>query len=304
MKVTGGERGFTLLEVLVAVMLTALLTTALFQVYREIQEAQRRRLDASGRGRIAGVLLDRVEAELLGTLLVARSDDEEDRLGHPWLFLGADRTLDSHDADAVKFITRSPARAPGAQAQGGLRQVTYAAEEDEGTLALYRQEQEMPEGLQKELTASREGQAVVHDLASFSLRYLDEESGEWVDTWDSSDVSRLDRLPESVEVTVQLLAPDETGEPVPGEEYQRVVTLPVRPIDPNQPGTGEEADCGEGETVAVCMGRSGPGKSPAQQHEYQQLIDQYGNRCFADIAGTPAEAELQERAGISTGECK
>jgi type II secretion system protein J len=302
--------GFTLLEVLVAVMLTALLTTALFQVYREIQQAQRRRLDAGGRSRIAVVLLDRLERELLGTLLLtgggSAEEGEEQRSEHPWVFLGADRVLDAQDADALKFITRSPARSPGSHAQGGLRLVTYAAEEDpeQGELALYRQEEQLPEGLEKELGVAREGQAVVHDMSRFSLRYLDEQTGEWVDAWDSSEESRLDRLPRSVEITVQLLLKDEAGELSPGEEFQRVVTLPVRPIDPNAPGQTGAADCGEGDTVAACMARTGPGSSPAEKHEYQQLLDLYGQRCFADIAGTPAEDELMDRAGIATEDCE
>jgi prepilin-type N-terminal cleavage/methylation domain-containing protein len=298
--------GFTLLEVLVAVMLTALLTTALFRVYREIQEAQRRTIDDGGRGRVAAILLDRIESELLGTLLVVKSeqDDELDRIAHPWLFLGADRTHDALDADAIRFVTRAPARAPGTQVAAGLRMVTYAAEVESDTLALYRYEEDLPEGLEKELGAGGiEGPPVVHDLAHFSLRYLDEETGEWVDAWDSSDISRLDRLPDKVEINVALLAPDENGELAPGEEYQRVVKLPVRPIDPRPAEDEEGAQCGEGGTVAACMDRTGPGPSAIERHGFQQLRDRYGERCFADIAGTPAEDELEE-AGIDTGECE
>jgi general secretion pathway protein J len=298
--------GFTLLEVLVAVMLTSLLVTALFRAFREIHEAQRRTLDQGGRERTAMVLLDRLERELLGTLLVVQGDAEEgsDPIANPWLFLGVDRTDAAQDADALRFVTRSPARAPGLQAQGGLRMVTYVAETDEAALALFRHEQPLPEGLEKELTAAREGQTVVHDLARFALRFQDEDTGEWVDAWDSSDVSRLDRLPASVEITVQLLAQDPDGEWAAGEELQRVVPLPVRPIQPAAAEeSGEAQDCGEGETVAQCLARTGPGQSPTERHAYQQLSTRYGTRCFADIAGSNAQDEL-EQAGFDTSECR
>ena len=81
--------GFTLLELLIALGITALLVTAAVQAYVSISEAQERARGGHNRDRSALVLLDRIERELEGSMLVVRSE-REDRLGHPYVFIDDD----------------------------------------------------------------------------------------------------------------------------------------------------------------------------------------------------------------------
>ena len=109
--------------------------------------------------------------------------------------------------------------------------VTYGVftSEDRGGLDLYRQEDPLPAGLEKEI-ALPEGQLALDGVSTFRLRYLDDEGG-WKEDWDSTDIALLDRLPTEVEVTLALDEESPEGERVPGPDHTRVITLPVRPFD-------------------------------------------------------------------------
>jgi len=224
------QAGFTLLELLIAIGITAMLVSAAVQAYVSLSRAQEQALGRKGRDRAALVLLDRIERELVGTLLIERPE-ESDRLSHPYVFIGEDRVFGSNDSDALRFITLTPARPPGTQVSGGMRMVTYGFEPraDEG-VDMLRQEEPLPDSMDKQISAI-DGQLVMDQLAHFRLRYQDDESGEWVRRWDSTDIALLDRLPSAVEVSVQLYQQGEGEELESGPEHKRVVMLPMRPID-------------------------------------------------------------------------
>lgn len=257
--------GFTLLEMLVVIGILALLVITAVSAHLGIRNAQERAARGLERGRVAETFLDRFERELNGTLLLVK-DRGADRLAHPFVFVGRDRFEAEADTDAVRFVTRSPARSSQGGGDVGLRMVTYVAASDlGGELRLLREENVLPEGLQKEPEVE-EGQVVLDGLVSFRLAFLDPESSEWVDGWDSTDVAQLDRLPSSVDVHVVLLEKDATGELYEGPEHARVVRLPVPPVDiaklrgegvgvtgeedPNSPGETDEGN-GEAEGGAV-----------------------------------------------------
>ena len=238
--------GFTLLELLIALGITALLVTAAVQAYVSISEAQERARGGHNRDRSALVLLDRIERELEGSMLVVRSE-REDRLGHPYVFIGEDRVFGSGDSDAIRFITLTPARPPGGEISGGIRMVSYGVEPsaDEG-FDLLRQEEPLPDGLEKRILLD-DAQVVIEQMASFRLRYQDGETGEWVERWDSTDLSLLDQLPQAVEVTVQLYQTNEDEELEPGQEHQRVAHLRIRPFDREQLLAGRQEELEEEE---------------------------------------------------------
>lgn len=64
------EDGFTLLEILIVIAVTALLLTTAFQIFIGINNAQERALAENRRDGVTALVLDRLESELVGTLLV------------------------------------------------------------------------------------------------------------------------------------------------------------------------------------------------------------------------------------------
>jgi hypothetical protein len=222
---------------LIVIGITAMLVTAAVQAHLAIRRAQERATRGLHRDRTVDVFLDRFERELVGTVLVAKQDDI-DRLSHPWVFVAEDRFNTEADADGIRFITRSPARAAPTSEASGLKMVTYVTEEapDRG-MELLRQEEALPDSLQKEPVV-QEGLLAMHGVASFRLRFLEEESESWRDDWDSTDIALLDQLPAAVEVAVRLLQTDESGRKRPGSEHTRTISLPVRPVQFGTEGDG------------------------------------------------------------------
>lgn len=248
--------GFTLLEMLVAVALTALLVAAAVQAHLSIVRAQEHAGAGLDRDRAAGVFLDRFERELSGSLLVVLPTGVE-REEQDYVFVGSEAIATTGDADGVEFVTRSPARAAGARASAGVHRVRYTTAADRvAGLRLLRQEEAVGAAATGGFVG--EGDEVLDGIVSFGLRYQEEETGSWQDAWDSNDALAVDKLPTQVEVSLKLYEWDEQGEVREGREHRRSVSLPVRPIDIGALRAAAQAGEEDGQclTVRQCLGRS------------------------------------------------
>jgi general secretion pathway protein J len=289
------EHGFTLLEVLVAFAITALLISAAVQAHIQILNAQRARIYERGRDVTAQRALDRLERELLSTLLMVKPEPVP-REQYPWVFQGSDGG--SGESDSLRFITSSTRRTEANVS--GMRLVSYAARrglEERG--ALYRSEEPLP----RELPQPRapEGRPALADVEQFQLRYLDPDSGNWVEAWDST---QADALPQAVEITLQLAETDASGEPVLGGALQRVVPLPVRPIALKK----TEKTCKQGITVAECAMKLAE-QLETLPDEQRTLatgeLERLGERCIADEPGEELRTllDLLESWGVDREVC-
>ncbi len=231
--------GFTLLEILVAVMIMSIVLTFAFQAYRGIEGAYQRVGTSRSRERAARIVLDRLERELVRTVLVERE--------------GQSKPYADSEGDELRFVTRTPLRAPGAPPVG-LEIVTYGAipSQTGAGLALLRQAEPLPPQLAKEIVWT-EPEVVVDNVALFLARYHTAE-GDAAEGWDSTAVEKLDQLPDELVLTVSLLETGEDGQLAAGPEYTRTVELPVRPFKLSPEGAEDDATaCGEGMTVKQCV---------------------------------------------------
>ncbi len=295
------QDGFTLLEMLIAVAVTALLITTAVRVFLGINDAQERITARFGRDRAAEVFLDRFERELGGAILIVLPEDGE-RLDHPYLFVGSDAFGDTGESDGLRFVSRTPIRAAGASEPERLRLVGYGLVSNPVLgLDLMRREDALPPSLSLELPIW-DGQVVLEDVLSFGLRYRDDGGGEWRDTWDSTDVALLDQLPLEVEATLQLEESDESGEPIPGRDHSRVIRLPVRPID--MADLRRRAKGGDGcVTVNQCLGIVAE-EDEIDPDEIAELYDGAAldlDACWS--ADLPIAVDLQ-KLGADTGRCE
>ena len=247
------QAGFTLLEIMVAVLIMAILLTFTFQAYRGIEGAYQRVGGSTSRDRAARVVLDRLERELVGTVLVER-EQGSDPLLHPFFFYGNAKPYAESEGDELRFVTRTPLRPPGAPG-GGLEIVTYGAVPSQTGpgLVLLRQAEAMPRQLAKDVVWT-EPEIVADNVALFIARYHGDQ-GDATEGWDSTGVEMLDQLPTELVVTVSLLeASGPDGALVPGPELTRTIELPVRPFSLSPEGADDDAKaCGEGMTVKACI---------------------------------------------------
>jgi len=201
-----GRRGFTLIEVLVALTLLALVITLIQGAYSGALRSKERVGRATERVHLAAVVLDRLVRELS---MAFESDARRQATG---LVVSTD--LDG--ISTLSFTTRVPPI--GGRTAGGDAEVGYALEEvDEGT-DLVRRETTRLDG---DLLEGGVPLALVTGLTALRVRCYDGE--EWKEDWDSRDRPDLPHLP--LAVAVELAWTD--GE---GDEAVEVVYRTSTPV--------------------------------------------------------------------------
>ena len=236
--------GFTLIEVMAVVFLTALVLGVALNYYSNLTNASQRALARTREVRRAMAILDRVAKDLQTATLVMKPIGA-DRLSHAWIFLAENGGYAETGSDRVKFATRDyqPKRRSKNRHEPDRAMVTYITEEDEnGRLTLRRGiSTHWPEGLDREFPFPEDTLLLTDELDSFSLTFLDE-AGNWQDQWDSSQLVQADRLPVAVLIEIALAEfltfadeqvedPSfEFGEDAPAT-FSRTVVLPMRPLD-------------------------------------------------------------------------
>jgi len=238
--------GFTLLEVLGVVLLTALVFTAAVNFYRDLSRKSTHAVELTRDVRFASAILDRVARDLEGTVLVTKPE-EKDPLEHPWLFLAEARN-EASGADHLKFMTRSHLPRTGFQHEGDFEVVAYMLQEDgEGGLELLRwSSPQLPDGLDRSFPSGPGGGALVlaRGIERFGVRFLTD-TGEWKSSWDSSTVADSSKLPLAAEISVSLLDEQAQSQNLgrePAPSYVRRVLLPLRPLDLDKMLHPEKAD--------------------------------------------------------------
>lgn len=230
---SSGTKGFTLIEVLAAVLLTGMVIGAAVALYINLANATNIATERTREARHAVAILDRVARDVESAFLLVKPEDV-DPLDHPWIFL-AEARGDFGGADHLKFATRNhrPSRTDAHASDVGV--VAYAlvpGANEEGLLLLRSTSSRLPENLDRRFPADDdEGTLVLADFVrSFSVRFMND-SGEWLDEWDSSQIEQSGAIPRAVDVSVSLLGSggfiEDEEEP---ELYSRRVNLPVRPV--------------------------------------------------------------------------
>ncbi|HKE10704.1 MAG TPA: type II secretion system protein GspJ [Myxococcota bacterium] len=257
--------GFTLLEVLGVVLLTALVFTAAVNFYRDLSRKSTHAVELTRDVRFASMILDRVARDLEGTVLV-KKPEAKDPLEHPWVFLAVAQD-EGLGADQIKFMTRSHVPRTGSLHESDFEVVAYMLHRDrDGTLELLRwSSPQLPDGLDRSFPSDPADGALVlaRGIEQFGVRFLGAD-GKWKGTWDSSEVADADQLPLAAEISLALVEdpPPDRRRAEPPAPYVRRVLIPLRPLDldkmlhPDQTGD-KNAKAGDstngGMTVAQCL---------------------------------------------------
>ncbi len=185
------ERGFTLVEVLVAISILAILLTSVYGIFSSVSLA-RERLDAdSAEYHRARVLFDRLGRELRGAYF--RPSDRN------LVFTGL-----KTDDDSFEMELTTTAVSPLSRTGSGIAKVHYLLVEDQeataGGLVLMRAEHPVHESTDEEAAGMMR---LVPGIEAMSLRFY--ANGQWQTTWEG----RTSGLPELVEIELQLRTREE-----------------------------------------------------------------------------------------------
>lgn len=216
------QHGFTLLEVLIAIAIFALLAMATYRMFDSVLQVDRGQREQELRLRE----LTRAMAAFERDLLQVRVRPVRDPLGDPQPALLGDNGRDVY----VEF-TRSGWRNPLGQARATLQRVRWQLE-GERWQRLYWPVLDQAQDSQPRVQQALEG------VKRFELRFLDEE-GRWLQNWppaNSDAEESMSLLPKAVELVIE------------HRHYGELRRLWRLPEAPEQPPPGSAEDGGGDET--------------------------------------------------------
>ena len=166
--------GFTLIEVMAAIFLTAMVITFAVSFYIDLSNASQRALSQTRESLKLVSVKDRINRDISNAVIVVKAEDE-DPMSHPWFFVA--ESYNAFDgSDMIKFNARSNSPGDGPFHVSDLIQVSYqAAEEEDGSLTLYRWTAPgVPFGYEPGFPSIDDVRShiVAEGLESFSMRFL------------------------------------------------------------------------------------------------------------------------------------
>lgn len=187
------NKGFTLLEILIAVVLLGILSTALYASYFSVLRARDRSSAGMESRRELGATLDLIRREI-SSVMFKRGDK---RLR----FVVEDRDNFGAPSSTLQLTTLSPPFGETTRGESGIVDVSYLMVKKDTQLSLARKERDF---VSEDATVPVYPQ--MERISAFLVECYD--GSKWVKSWDTS-INGV--LPKSVRVTVRV---DEEGKPV------------------------------------------------------------------------------------------
>jgi general secretion pathway protein J len=188
------NKGFTLLEVLIAVVLLGILSAALYGSYFGVLRARDRASAGMESRRELGATLDLIRREVSSTLF--------NRTDKRLRFVVEDRDNFGSPASRLELTTLAPPGGQTTRSESGIVAVTYQIAEKNTQRSLTRQERDL---VSEEVSTPAYPQ--MEQIRAFQVECYD--GSKWVKSWDTAINNTL---PKSVRVTVEV---EEEGKPVP-----------------------------------------------------------------------------------------
>jgi general secretion pathway protein J len=193
-------RGFTLLELLVAISILAMVSVLIygaFSAMRRTKEGLERIQDRYREGRIA---MQRVTRELSSAYLTLHLPLDQSLIVVNTAFIGTR----GNPADRVDFNAFANTRRDRNAHESDQAEISYygSSNPDAGGTDLVRRVSTRPD---HEPGKGGRVEVLATDIDLFELEYLDPQTGLWTETWDSTQtVGQPNRLPYQVRITLVL----------------------------------------------------------------------------------------------------
>ena len=224
-------RGFTLLEILIAMFIFAVVLTTIYTSYtgtlRVVDETE----SQAEIYRMARIAMERMLEDLESIYIPKRQENtesEEDTL-HLFQFVGEDREIKGMSADTLRFISRAHIDLSGQGQETGTAEIGYYVKENgEGDhLVLYRSDRPMSEA-SLPLEEETGGLVLCEGLASVNFTYY-EENGDVRESWDSASDELKDEIPKMVSISLEFL---NTLNPEAPFKFMTSVEFPIEQVYP------------------------------------------------------------------------
>lgn len=194
------RRGFTLIEVIVALGIMVVIGTLAFSTLSSSVQLRDILEEDDVVARSARVALDRLTRELSLAYLTENTNVNTFQT----VFVGRDES----DGESMWFATTSHRRTYRNSRESDLTEITLWLEDDPDSsthsVLLHRES-----GLIDQFPD--EGGAILplaRNVTRFQVFYLDNQTAEWLEEWDSTGVDTPNRLPRAVQIVLGLARPD------------------------------------------------------------------------------------------------
>ena len=227
MKISGPIHsfGFTLLEILVAMSIVAIVLSTLFATFGDTLENMNHVDSQAEIYQMARIALDRIQQDLECSIILPKNEqisEQEPEENLIDVFSGKNEEITDRDADTVSFLSTTHLSLSDTRAYSGLARISFYVEEieDEDGFVLYRSD--TPEREQPPEKKS-EGVVLCKNIHSFNLIYYDADGDEF-ENWDSSGGEAKNRLPARVSIRLAFL---DISNPETPYQFETGVALPL-----------------------------------------------------------------------------
>ncbi len=225
---TGNDRGFTLLEILVAM---AILGVVLSLIYASFTKTIAQITESEAEADIyqmARISMERIREDLQCALPPNSAEPSPENRNTPGMveFLGKNEELDGREADTLLFVSSKHLSVDESDSyEGPARIAFYVVKNDrEQGLTLYRADTPELETPPEEKTG---GLVLCNQLFSVNLTYFDSE-GTAHEEWNSADETYRGKLPVMVVIELAFVNPSQPDTPL---RFETGVTLPMSRAD-------------------------------------------------------------------------
>jgi len=209
------NRGFTIIEVMIAIFIFALVLTAIYSTWFGILKGTKSGTTAAAAVQRSRIAMRAIEDAFLTMVMF------NDNLKHYWFITEA-----NGDFSGASFVARLPASFPGVGRYGDqiVRRVSFATRPGaEGNYELVMSQAPM-------LLATNSGVVepyslvLAKDVSLFMLEYYDIQKGEWYTDWVNTNT-----LPKLIRITLGQ-GKSKSGNYTPQDIVTRIVAAPAQPV--------------------------------------------------------------------------
>ena len=198
------RRGMTLIEVLVAITILAIVSTVVFGGFSQTMRNKQRIEQQADRSHVIRVALERMVAELSMAYVSIQVNPNPALQTMNTCFIGG-RSGRAHRIDFTSFSHRRLYRDAHESDQNELSYFVTEHPDDPERRVLARREQNR---IDEDPQTGGTVQILVDDVLDFQLEYFDSVTSLWTDSWDTREVTHQpNRLP--MQVKIMLTVPDE-----------------------------------------------------------------------------------------------
>lgn len=197
----------TLVEVLVAITILGIVATVVFGGFSQTMRNKRRIEEQADRAHVIRVALERMVSELSMAYVSIHVNPNPALQTMNTCFIGG-RSGRAHRVDFTSFSHRRLYRDAHESDQNELSYFVTDHPEISDMRVLARREQNR---IDDDPQTGGTTQILVEDVVDFEMEYLDQETGQWTDQWDTREVTgQPNRLP--IQVQIRLTVVDERAE--------------------------------------------------------------------------------------------